>query len=120
MLQSGVSSQNRVVRLDHSGGHLRSGVDRELKLGLLAVVDGKTLHQKGGESGTSTASKGMEEKKSLKSRTLVSQFPDPVQNQIHNLLTDSVMASGVVISRIFLARDHLNTSVMIPIRRQFY
>ena len=107
MLQSGVSSQDRVVRFDHSGGHLRSGVDRELKLGLLSVINGQTFHQQRGESGASSSSKRMEEKKSLKSRTLVSQFPDPVQNQIHDLLADGVVAPGVVVGGVLLAIDQL-------------
>ena len=49
----------------------------------------------------------MEEKKSLKSRTLVSQFPDPVQNQIHDLLADGVVAPGVVVGGVLLAIDQL-------------
>merc|ERR550539_591471 len=57
MLQSGMSSQDSIVRFDHSGGHLRCRVDGELKLGLLSVVNGKTLHEKGGESRASTTSK---------------------------------------------------------------
>merc|ERR1712158_263397 len=44
----------------------------------------------------------MEKKKSLKSSTLVSQFPDSVQNQIHDLL-----ASGVVVGSVLLAIDQL-------------
>ena len=49
----------------------------------------------------------MEEKKSLKSRTLVSQFPDSVQNQIHDLLANGVVAPGVVVGSILLAVDQL-------------
>merc|ERR1719445_1031098 len=105
MLQSGMSSQDSIVRLNNSGGHLRSGVDGELKLGLLAVVDGKTLHQKGGESGSSASSKGMEKKKSLKTSTLVRQLPDSVQNQIHDLLANGVVTPGVVIGGVLLAID---------------
>merc|ERR1719251_189929 len=107
MLQSGMGSQNRVVRLDHSGGDLRSRVDGELKLGLLAVVNGKTFHEERGKSGSSSASKGMEKKKSLKSSTLVSQFPDSIQNQIHDLLANGVVAPGVVVGSVLLAIDQL-------------
>ena len=49
----------------------------------------------------------MEEKKSLKSGALVSQFPDPVQNQIHNLLANGVVAPGVVVGGVLLAIDQL-------------
>merc|ERR1712223_1944957 len=115
MLQSCMSSQDSIVRLNNSGGHLRSWVDRELKLGLLAVVDGKTLHQKGGESGSSASSKGMEKKKSLKTSTLVSQLPDSVQNQIHDLLANGVVAPGVVVGGVLLAIDQLLRMVELTI-----
>ena len=49
----------------------------------------------------------MEKQKSLKSSTLVSQFPDPVQNQIHDLLADGVVAPGVVVGGVLLAVDQL-------------
>ena len=46
VLQSGMGAQSGVVWLYHSGGHLRRRVNAELQLGLLAVVDGESLHQK--------------------------------------------------------------------------
>ena len=49
----------------------------------------------------------MEKQKSLKSRTLVSQFPDSVQNQIHDLLANGVVAPGVVVGGVLLAIDQL-------------
>ena len=49
----------------------------------------------------------MEKKKSLKSRTLVSQLPDSVQNQVHDLLANGVVAPGVVVGSVLLARDQL-------------
>merc|ERR1711965_37509 len=45
VLQGGVCCQDGVVRLNDSSGYLRSRVDGELQLGLLAVVNRKTLHQ---------------------------------------------------------------------------
>ena len=50
MLEGGVGGQDRVVRLDNGSGHLRSGVDGELELGLLAVVDRETLKEQSAES----------------------------------------------------------------------
>jgi len=49
----------------------------------------------------------MEKQKSLKSSTLVSQFPDSVQNQIHDLLANGVVAPGVVVGSVLLAVDQL-------------
>ena len=40
VLKSGVGGQNRVVWLNNRCRHLGGGVDRELELGLLAVVGG--------------------------------------------------------------------------------
>merc|ERR1719225_77555 len=115
MLQGGMGSQDSIVRFDHSGGHLRSRVDGELKLGLLSVVNGKTLHHQGSKSRPSTTSKGVEKQKSLKSRTLVSQFPDSVQNQIHDLLANGVVAPGVVVGGVLLAIDQLLGMVKLTV-----
>ena len=52
VLQGGVGGQDSVIGLDHGGGHLGSGVDGELELGLLAVIDGESLHEEGGEAGS--------------------------------------------------------------------
>ena len=49
----------------------------------------------------------MEKQKSLKSRALVSQLPDSVQNQIHDLLANGVVAPGVVVGGVLLAIDQL-------------
>ena len=50
----------------------------------------------------------MEDEESLEAGALVSDLPDPVQNQVNNLLADGVMSPGVVIGRILFARNHLN------------
>ena len=107
MLKSGVGGQDGVVGLNNSGGDLRSGIDGKLQLGLLPVVHGKTLHEKGRKSRSSSSSKGVEEQKSLKTSTLVSKLPDPVQDEVHNLLADGVVAPGVVVGSVLLARDQL-------------
>ena len=107
MLQGGVGVEDGVVWLHHGGGHLRSGVDGELQLGLLAVVHGETLHQQGGESGSSSTTKGVEEKESLETSALISQLPDPVKNQVNNLLANGVVTPGVVVGGVLLASDQL-------------
>merc|ERR1711978_877528 len=89
VLQSGVGGQDGVVGLNHGSGNLGCRVDGELKLALLAVVHGQPLHKKGGKARSGAASKGMEEKESLKSSTGVSELPNPVENQVDNLLSDS-------------------------------
>ena len=54
VLKSGVGGEDRVVGLDNRGGDLRSRVDTELELALLAVVDRQTLHEESAKTGTST------------------------------------------------------------------
>ena len=105
VLQGGVGGQDGVVGLHHGGGDLRSRVDGELQLGLLAVVHGESLHQEGGEAGASAATEGVEDEESLESSALVSQLPDPVQDEVNDLLADGVVAAGVVVGCVLLAGD---------------
>lgn len=53
------------------------------------------------------------------SRTMLSQgsyqFADAVQNQVHNLLADGVMASGIIIGCIFLPCDQLLWVEELPV-----
>jgi len=43
----------------------------------------------------------------LKSSALVSQFPDSVKDEINNLLSNSIMTTGIVVGCILLASDEL-------------
>merc|ERR1711948_14295 len=105
VLQGGVGGQDGVVGLDHSSGNLGSRVDGELKLALLAVVHGQPLHEQRGKAGSGATSEGMEQKESLKSSTGVSELPNPVENQVNNLLSDGIVSSSVVVSGVFLSVD---------------
>ncbi len=102
-----MGGQDGVVWLNNSSGDLGCWVDGELQLGLLSVVNRKTLHEKRCESRSSTATKGVEDEESLETSTLISQFPDAIQDQINNLLSDGVVTTGVVVGGIFLAGDEL-------------
>ena len=87
--------------------YLGCRIDAELELGLLAVVDGEPLHEEGGEPGSSSSTEGVEDKESLESSALVSQLPDPVQHKVDNLLSDGVVAPGVVVGGVLLASHQL-------------
>merc|ERR1719220_1666494 len=113
--KGGMGGEDGVVGLDHSGGDLRGGVDGELELGLLAVVDRETLHQEGGEAGTGTATEGVEDEEALETGALVSQLPDAVEDQVDDLLTDGVVATGVVVSGVLLAGDQLLGVEELPV-----
>merc|ERR1712209_99622 len=115
VFQGGVGGQDRVVGLDHGGGHLGSGVDGELELGFLSVINRKTLHQKCRKSRSSSTTKGMEEKESLKSSTLISQLTDTVQDKVYNLLANGVVTSGVVVGGVLLAIDQLLRMIKLAV-----
>jgi hypothetical protein len=55
--------------------YLGSGVDGELELGLLPVVDGEALHEEGGEAGTGSAAKGVEDEEALQAGALLRLLP---------------------------------------------
>ena len=97
VLESGVGGQDRVVWLDDGGCDLRSWVDAELELALLAIVNGQALHQESTETGTSTTTEGVEDEESLETRAVVSDPSDLVQNLINKLFADSVVTTGVVV-----------------------
>merc|ERR1712241_928071 len=102
-----MGGEDGVVGLHDRSGNLGSGVDGELQLGLLAVVHAETLQQQGGEAGAGASAEGVEDEESLESGALVSEFPDAVQTQVHDLLSDGVVTARVVVSSVFLASDEL-------------
>lgn len=106
MLQGGVGGQDGVVGLNDGGGSLRSRVDAELELALLAVVDGQTLHQESTETRTGTTTEGVEDQEALKTNAVVGNTSDLVENALNQLLADGVVATGVVVGSILLAGDH--------------
>jgi len=107
VLEGGMGGEDGVVWLDDGGGDLRSRVDGKLELGLLAVIDGKSLHEEGGESGSGTTTEGVEDEESLETGALVSELSDSVKDEIDDLLADGVVTSGVVVGGVFLAGDQL-------------
>merc|ERR1719357_427014 len=115
VLQGGVGGQDGVVGLDHSSGNLGSWVDGELKLALLAVVHGQPLHEQGRKAGSGATSEGMEQKESLKSSAGVRELPNPVKNQVDNLLSNSVVSSSVVVSSVLLSVDELLRMVQLTV-----
>jgi len=107
VLKGGVGGEDGVVGLDNGGGDLRGGVDAELELALLAVVDGETLHEEGTETGTGTTTEGVEDEEALETRAVVGDVADLVKDLVNELLADGVVATGVVVRGILLAGDHL-------------
>jgi len=107
VLKEGVSRQDRVVGLDDGGGDLGRGVDGEAELGLLAVINGKSLEEERSKTGSSATTDGVEHKESLETSALIGELSDSVEAEINNLLTDGVVTTGEVVSGIFLTGDEL-------------
>lgn len=73
VLEGGMSCQNRIVRFDYRTGQLRSRIDAEFQLGLFAVVSGEAFQKESTEPGTGSATEGVEDEETLKSRAVVGQ-----------------------------------------------
>lgn len=107
MFQSSVGCENGVVWLHNGSGILGSGVNAEFELALLRVINGQTLHQQGTETRSGTATEGVEDQEPLESAAVVSNTSDFVENLIDHLLSNGVVATGIVVRGIFLSGDHL-------------
>jgi hypothetical protein len=107
VLEGGVGGEDRVVGLNDGGGGLGGGIDAELQLALLAVVDRQALHQEGTETRSSTATERVEDQETLETGASIGNASDLVQDLVDQLLANGVVATGVVVGSILLAGDHL-------------
>ena len=107
VLQSGVGGQDGVVGLHDGGSVLRGGVNAEFQLGLLAVVNGETLHQESTETRTGTSTEGVENQETLETSTVVGNTADLVEDLVDHLLSDGVVTTGVVVGGILTTGDHV-------------
>merc|ERR1719198_1855611 len=82
VLKEGVGGEHGVVGLDDGGGDLRRGVDGEAELGLLAVVDGKSLEEEGAETGSGTTTDGVEDQEALETSALIGKLSNAVEAEI--------------------------------------
>ena len=101
MLKKRVSGEDRVVWLNNGGGNLWGWVDGETELGLLSVVDGKSLEEERSETGSCTSTDGIEDKETLETSALIRELSDSVEAEINDFLTNGVVTSGEVVGGIF-------------------
>lgn len=106
VLQGGVGGENGVVGLNDRGGGLGSGIDTELQLALLSVVDGQALHEEGTETRAGTTAERVENEETLETNTVVGNTADLVENALNELLAHSVVTTRVVVRSILLPGDH--------------
>ena len=107
VLEERVGGEDRVVGLNDGGGDLRRGVDGETELGLLAVIDGKSLEEERAETGAGTTTDGVEDEEALETSALIGELADSVEAEIDDFLTNGVVTTGEVVGGILLTRDQL-------------
>ena len=107
VLKKRVGGQDGVVWLNNGGGDLWGWVDGETKLGLLSVVDGKSLEEEGTKTGSGTTTDGVEDQETLETSALIGELSDSVEAEVDNLLSDGVVTTGEVVGGIFLSGDEL-------------
>merc|ERR1711939_870503 len=115
VLQEGVGGKDSVVWLHNSSRHLRGWVDAEPKLGLLAIVNRKTLQQERPKARAGATSNGVEQKESLQAGALVCKLADAVEGEVDNLFAHGVMSTSVVVGGIFLSRDELLRVIQLAV-----
>jgi hypothetical protein len=107
VLQSGVGREDRVVGLYHGCSGLWGGIDAELQLALLSVVDGEAFHEQSSETRARAATEGVEDQEALETNAVVGDASNLVQDLVDQLLANGIVATGVVIGSILLAGNHL-------------
>ena len=105
MLQGGVGSEDRVVRLDDGVGHRGGGVHAKLQFRLLAVVSREAFENEGTEAGTSSTAERVEHEEALETIAVVRQTTNLVHDDINLLLANGVVTTGVVVGGILLSGD---------------
>jgi hypothetical protein len=107
VLQEGMGGEHGVVWLNNGSGDLWGWVHGETKLGFLTVINGKSLEEKGSESGTGSSTDGVEDEETLETSALIGELSDSVEAEINDFLTDGVMSSGEVVGGIFFTGNEL-------------
>ena len=107
MLKKRVSGEDGVVWLNNGSGDLWGWIDGETKLGLLTIIDGKSLEEERSKTGSGTTTDGVENEETLETSALISELSDSVEAEINDFLTNGVVTSGEVVGGIFLTGDEL-------------
>ena len=107
VLEKRVSGEDGVVWLNNGSGNLWGWVDGETELGLLSVVDGKSLEKERSETGSGTSTDGVEDEETLETSALIGKLSDSIEAEIDDFLTNGIMSSGEVVGGVFLSGDEL-------------
>ena len=92
MITSAGGQPWKKVRLNARRGDLRARPHGERDLRLLAVVHREALQKQAAETRTRASTTGVEHHEALEARAVVGELAETVQDQIHDLLADGVVA----------------------------
>ena len=104
------------ARLNARRGDLRARPHGERDLRLLAVVDREALEEQAAETRACAATAGVEDHEALEARAVVGELAEAVQDQVHDLLADGVVATGEVVRGILLTGDQLLRVEQLTVR----
>ena len=107
--------KHAIVGLYNGSGNLGTRVDAESKLGLLSVVNRKSLGKESSKTRSRSSSNGVEDEESLKTGTLIGELSHTVEHEINDLLTDGVVSTSVVVRGILLSGDELLGMVQLSV-----
>merc|ERR1719149_116797 len=107
MLQQRVHAQNCVVWLDDCCGHLWAGPHGETQLGLLAVINRKTLQHEAAKTTAGASPNCVEDHEALQASAIVGKLTDAVEDQIDNFLSNGVVSASKVVGGILFSGDQL-------------
>ncbi len=82
------------MELQEFGGGEIAALDAETNLGLIAIVNGQELTEKGAETGFSITNNSLIEHKAPETSAVVGKLADAVKHEVDNLLADGVVATG--------------------------
>jgi hypothetical protein len=102
-----VGGEHRVVGLNDGGGDLGRGVNAEVKLGFLSVVNRESFEEERAETRSRSTTNGVEDQETLETGALIGELANSVEAEVNNLLSDGVMSTSVVVCSILLASDEL-------------
>jgi hypothetical protein len=107
VLEASMRREDRVVGLNDGSRDLGRRRNRKGELGLASIVDRKTLQEKRSETRSGSSARGVKDEESLETRAAVGELTDAIENEVDNLLSNGVMASGVVVGPVLLSTDNL-------------
>jgi len=105
VVQEPMGGEKSIVWLDDGGGDVGGRIDFKSNLGLLPVVNSKTLKDEHSHSGSGSSSNSVLDDESLNILRVVDHLSDSVIDSVHQLFSDGVVTTGEVVGSIFLAVD---------------